>query len=418
MRKLGLDRILDYVYSPQDHDLPPGTTTDQIRMYSKDEYKLRRTTHRHTPKGEFKPNPKILLQIIRDVAATPDEAIYVGDSLMKDISMATEAKVTNAWAKYGLAHDRPEYELLRQVTHWSALLVEKERELSVKEVVPTITLFDSLRDLLPAFRFEPYIDRSPDQMERAIDAWKTTVVVQQHFNELEMKVRNFALTIAAAVLAGATVSIKEQVEFVFQGLHIPLATLVLGAGIVVWCAFYLMDRHWYHNLLIGAVNHGLFIEKRYREQIPELGLATAIGAASPTVLNFGVTKKSRATFAHHWKIRSSTKLNLFYGIGIVLLIGAAVGSLCIVGKNPNTETNKTVTGKAVSVDATNGSQDVATPSLPKSSLRAPTKIVPDNQDAGIQKSLPTNPPAQLPPVDVAGDDQEDKKPTAMPAGSL
>lgn len=57
LRKLGLDRILDFIYSPEDHDLPPGTTADQIRLYAKDEYKLRRTAQRHTPKGELKPNP-------------------------------------------------------------------------------------------------------------------------------------------------------------------------------------------------------------------------------------------------------------------------------------------------------------------------------------------------------------------------
>lgn len=417
MRKLGLDRILDYIYSPEDHDLPHGMTADQIRLYSKDEYKLRRTIRRHTPKGELKPNPAILLQIIRDVAATPDEVLYVGDSLMKDISMATEAKVTNAWAKYGIAQDRPEYELLRRVTHWSASSVEKERELSVEQVVPNVTLSGSLADLLPSFRFEPYIDRSPEQVGRAIDAWKTTIVVQQHFNELEMKVRNFALTIAGAVLAGATFSIKEQVEFVFQGMHVPLATLLVGAGIVVWCAFYLMDRHWYHNLLIGAVNHGLFIEKRYRDQIPELGLATAIGAASPTVLKFGLTKKSRASIARQWKIRSSTKLNLFYGVGIVLLSVAAIGSFWIVGKNPITKTDTAVSGKGDSIGVTNGSQDVATPTSAKSSLTAPTHILPDSQDAGMQKSLPTNPPSKLPPVDVPSDNQEDTKPNATPAGS-
>jgi phosphoglycolate phosphatase-like HAD superfamily hydrolase len=422
MRKLGLDRILDYIYSPQDHDLPPGMSADQIRLYSKDEYKLRRTTHRHTPKGELKPNPTILLQIIRDVAATPDEALYVGDSLMKDISMATEAKITNAWAKYGLAQNRPEYELLRKVTHWSSSSVEKERELSEKQVVPTVTLCDSLADLLPAFRFEPYIDRSPERIGRVIDAWKTTVAVQQHFNELEMKVRNFALTIAGAVLAGATFSIKEQVEFVFQGLHIPLATLILGAGIVVWCAFYLMDRHWYHNLLIGAVTHGLLIERRYREQIPELALATAIGAASPTVVNFGVTKKSRATLAYQWKIRSSTKLNLFYGVGIVLLIVAAFGSFWIVGKNPDRKTDTVVSTKTDSIDSPNENQDATKATSANKSRPTPTKIAPvtasDGQETGMQKSPLTNPPAaKSAPVVAPADDQKDTKPKANPAGS-
>jgi len=319
MRKLGLDRILDYVYSPEDHDLPQQTTREQIRMYPMDEYTLRRTKHRHTPKGELKPNPDILLQIIRDVAASPDEVIYIGDSLMKDVSMAREAKVTDAWAKYGIAQDRPEYELLRRVTHWTESSVEKEKGLSEDIVKPTFTLSDSLADVLPVFNFEPFTDRSPERLKIVVDAWKTSVDVQKHFNELEMTVRNFALTILGAVLAGAAFGIKERVEINMWGTHFPLAALVLLAGAAVWTAFYLMDRHWYHNLLLGAVAHGMCVEKRYHERLPELGLATAIAAASPSVIN-GLT------------IRSSAKLDLFYLFGTLLLLFATVGSFFVIGK--------------------------------------------------------------------------------------
>lgn len=336
LRKLGLDRILDYIYSPEDHDLPQGMTVEQIRMYPSDTYKLRRTVIRHTPKNELKPNPEILLQIIKDVAASPDEALYVGDSLMKDISMAREAKVTDAWAKYGIAQNRPEYELLRRVTHWTASSVEKEKRLSEDQVKPTLALSNSLADILPAFTFEPYIDRSPEHLNTVVDAWKTTVDVQQHFNELEMKVRNFALTILGAVLAGAAFSIKEQVEIGIRGNHIPMAAMVLVGGAAVWIAFYLMDRHWYHKLLIGSVTHGLLIEKRYGGRLPELGLATAIGAASPTMVC-------------GWRIRSSTKLDLFYFFGTILLLLAAVGSCFIVRKSPDSGSQTQPATKASTV---------------------------------------------------------------------
>ena len=118
LKTLGLDRILDFVYSPADHDLPEGLTPEEIRAFSPEHYKLRRTIHRNTPDGKLKPNPGVLLQIIKDVGAIPIEAIYIGDNQMKDILMAQDARVTDVWAKYGLALNRPEYELLRQVTHW------------------------------------------------------------------------------------------------------------------------------------------------------------------------------------------------------------------------------------------------------------------------------------------------------------
>jgi phosphoglycolate phosphatase-like HAD superfamily hydrolase len=375
MRKLGLDRLLDYIYSPADHDLPQGMTAEQIRIYPTGQYKLRRTVPRHTPKGELKPNPEILLQIIRDVAASPEEVLYIGDSLMKDISMAKDAKVTDAWAKYGIAQTRPEYELLRRVTHWTASSVEKEKGLSEDQIKPTLTLNQSLADVLPAFSFEPYIDRSPDQIETVVDAWKTTVDVQKHFNELEMKVRNFALTILGAILAGAAFSVKEQVEVGIWGTHIPLATLVLLAGAAVWIAFYLMDRHWYHNLLLGSVTHGLKIEKRYSTRLPELGLATAIGAASPTIVG-------------RRKIRSSHKLDIFYGGGLVLLILAAFVSFFVVGKTPQPN-NPTQT---LTIPA--GNNDTVKPVSNAASDPEPT--LKNNEKASTQSADDSSEPNSVP----------------------
>ena len=53
IRQLGLDGVLDYLYSPPDHDLPPGMTPEQVRKYPAAHYKLKRTKHNYTPKGEL-----------------------------------------------------------------------------------------------------------------------------------------------------------------------------------------------------------------------------------------------------------------------------------------------------------------------------------------------------------------------------
>jgi phosphoglycolate phosphatase-like HAD superfamily hydrolase len=66
LRKLGLDRILDYVYYPADHDVPTGLTREQLRLYPQEHYQLRRTIPSNTPKGERKPNAGVLLDILRD----------------------------------------------------------------------------------------------------------------------------------------------------------------------------------------------------------------------------------------------------------------------------------------------------------------------------------------------------------------
>lgn len=50
--------------------------------------------------------------------------------------MANDSAVTSVWAKYGIAQSRPEYALLRRVTHWSAADVEKEKQTKPEYVEP------------------------------------------------------------------------------------------------------------------------------------------------------------------------------------------------------------------------------------------------------------------------------------------
>jgi phosphoglycolate phosphatase-like HAD superfamily hydrolase len=159
VRALGLDGVLDYLYSPADHPLPAGLRREQVRMYPPEHYALERTEHRHTPPGEIKPNPAVLLDIVGEVGGSVERAIYIGDSLIKDVLMAQDAGVMDVHAKYGTAHTREEYELLRAVTHWTAEQVETERVASSRTVQPTFTLERSFEELLDLF--EPYAFSAP-----------------------------------------------------------------------------------------------------------------------------------------------------------------------------------------------------------------------------------------------------------------
>lgn len=141
-RKLGLDDVVDYLYSPPDHVLP--NKPESLRKYPAEHYALRKTVHRHTPQGELKPNPHLLSTIVAEIGVSPEEAVYVGDSLMKDITMAQAAGVFDVHAAYGAAQDRPEYDLLRKVTHWRPEDVTRERTIiSNKEVTASLTLQSS-----------------------------------------------------------------------------------------------------------------------------------------------------------------------------------------------------------------------------------------------------------------------------------
>jgi FMN phosphatase YigB (HAD superfamily) len=322
LKRMGLDRLLDYIYSPPDHELPGNRPPESFRKLSPEQYELRRTVIRHLPAGEKKPNPRVLLDIISQVGATPDECVYIGDNLMKDIAMAQSAKIEDVWAKYGESHGRPGYDLLRQVTHWSSADVAREKATTNTVVTPTHTLTTGFSEVLQKFLFVPFVRKDSDSLKQAVDIWKQAVAVQMHFNDLEMRVRNYALTIVTAILAGAGLSIKEAVVVAVKGITIPLASILFGGGALICCAFYLMDRLWYHRLLVGAVNQALFIEKRYQPVCPELGLTGSIGKASPVELCC-------------WKIRSATKIDLFYGLGVLLMAVSCVLALFAEVKKPD-----------------------------------------------------------------------------------
>lgn len=152
IRHTGLDGLIDVLYSAPDHDLPTGVTFESLRRGQPDDYGLKSTEHRHIPKGEVKPSEIILRSILKDCDKTPEEAIYVGDSKMKDIAMAQSVDVTDVHAKYGEPQQRPEYALLQRVSHWPDRDVQREQHLTKsREVSPTHVLndgFDGLLDLL------------------------------------------------------------------------------------------------------------------------------------------------------------------------------------------------------------------------------------------------------------------------------
>jgi FMN phosphatase YigB (HAD superfamily) len=307
MRKLGLDRLLDFLFSPPDHEVPDNIK----RFYPPDTYELRRTVSDHTPIGELKPNPRILLQILQKIGAEQSEVVYVGDSLMKDVVMAKQAGVTDVWAKYGAADKRQEYELLRRVTHWTDEAVAREKATKHEDVKPSVVLEKSFGDILQLFQFSRFAGTTPPS-PAVIEVWKKAVDVQQHFNDLELRIRNYALTVLGGLFAVIGFAIKEHVyRWGLVG--------VLVAALVLLYAFYFMDRHWYHRLLLGSVSQGSFIENRYRKSFPEMGLTTAIGISSPADVWWwpGKLRSERRAFLFYLIIASSLLVML---ISMVLLI--------------------------------------------------------------------------------------------------
>ena len=139
------------------------------------------------------------------------------------------------------------------------------------------------------------------------DIWRKTVEVQQHLNDLELRIRNYAVTILAAILGVAAYAVKETLQIGVFRHRISVAAATLVGAIIPWLTFYFMDRFWYHRLLYGAVAQGKLIEDRWKDTIPEISLTEAIGRYSP--LKF-----------FRWKIHCPRKIDLFYGAGVFLLL--------------------------------------------------------------------------------------------------
>lgn len=147
-RKLGLDEKIDFLYSPEDHSLPADSSF--TRKYPEEYYELKKTKHLFTPTGEHKPNPHILLSIIKELKFDSRDAIYVGDNLLKDVCMAQDAGVTDVFAEYGAAqHREAEYDLLKTVTHWTPEMVaEEQAKLKPGVVTPSYTLTNSFSQII------------------------------------------------------------------------------------------------------------------------------------------------------------------------------------------------------------------------------------------------------------------------------
>jgi phosphoglycolate phosphatase len=101
---------------------------------------------REVPSSERKPNPALLVDICLEEGSQIGDSWYVGDSLIRDVSMAKMAGVRSVWARYGTQYDPRLWSFLVRITHWSNEDVAREAELR-----------DSLRDVQPDFVLDSFV---------------------------------------------------------------------------------------------------------------------------------------------------------------------------------------------------------------------------------------------------------------------
>ncbi|MCA1306501.1 HAD hydrolase-like protein [Microbacterium esteraromaticum] len=154
IQQTSLDGLISELYSSPDHDTPDGVDLESRRTLPSEEYELHSTEHRHVPAGIVKPNPSILQQILDDHAVPASEAVYVGDSVMKDVAMAQRVGAIDVLAAYGVKTNDPRYRLLQDVSHWPDSTVAKEQDKSPGvHPTPTLVLSRGLSDILDYVAF-------------------------------------------------------------------------------------------------------------------------------------------------------------------------------------------------------------------------------------------------------------------------
>ena len=158
-------------------------------------------------------------------------------------------------------------------------------------------------------------DAPPPLAAGQIEIWKKIVDVQQHFNDLELRIRNFALIVTGAFLGLGGYAIKDAGMINAFGVTVSVAGLVVFSAIVPLFAFYLMDRLWYHRLLDGAVTAGKDAESALKELGYKVDLGSKISEHSPFTL-----------WPTKIEVHSKTKMDVFY---MVLVLALLIVALCL-----------------------------------------------------------------------------------------
>ena len=196
-------------------------------------------------------------------------------------------------------------------------------------------------------------DANGDSHGHSIEAWKKSIEVQQHFNEICMKIRNFYISFIAALLAFIGVIAGRSSDPFFElGLYkVHIALPVISAIIIATYLFYFIDRHWYHRLLVGSVQNAIKIEERLKDEVYGIELSTTIGRNSPLDVSsrrslgalllwlIGIAFGSDRRVWSENAIHSDAKISMFYkSIGflfiVFLIAGAAFGG--VGKKHPDT----------------------------------------------------------------------------------
>ncbi|WP_345880460.1 SH3 domain-containing protein [Shewanella algae] len=124
---------------------------------------------------------------------------------------------------------------------------------------------------------------SEERAKLLIEYWKQTSNVQQHFNDVSMKLRNFAVVVFSGFLTGIGLSIHNSIYIDINGHKVSAAVFFAIVGMIATQLIHFMDTYWYHAFLKGAVSSSTKIEEEIDKILGIESLSSRISKNSQKV---------------------------------------------------------------------------------------------------------------------------------------
>ncbi len=141
LKQLGVEHLYDAIFAPPDHGFPKGVKPEEVRYYtSPGKYKSTIPIQIELDPKIRKPDPRSLVVVLDRLGVSPEQAIYVGDSLTRDILMAQRSGIVDVLAEYGRQFDPNNYAELVRITYWNAAKIGEETELRNLQIRPSWTI--------------------------------------------------------------------------------------------------------------------------------------------------------------------------------------------------------------------------------------------------------------------------------------
>lgn len=102
------------------------------------------------PADETKPDPRVLFEIAKNENTVTSSTAYIGDSISRDVLMARKAGCFAIWAKYGVHRDKPMYDKLIRISHWTEEDIRREKNYAVEAatIKPDFVCEQSIAEVL------------------------------------------------------------------------------------------------------------------------------------------------------------------------------------------------------------------------------------------------------------------------------